>query len=275
MKIPVESIIVKDRIRRATQDKVDKLAKSISEIGLIQPITIDSDYNLVAGLHRLLACKKLGYTEIEFTIKDFEDKDTQRLAEIDENYVRCELTALERAQTIVERDKLILKLKRHKYPDEKKHQTETIFGDSLIGVKIPDEIKKEIYGTELENQKTNLVIFSYLSDEKKIEVLEEKLLNPDKTYKEIIDEVRSGKREYKDVLISTKVTRKTYDTFKKNEAESGQTIYEQANIVLTDFAAWLEGKLDHVIPAELEEVFENTIKLSRDDYQWTKSGASI
>jgi len=43
--------------------KIEKI-QSISEIGLLNPITVDREHTLIAGLHRLKATKQLGRTEI-------------------------------------------------------------------------------------------------------------------------------------------------------------------------------------------------------------------
>ena len=40
--------------------QIDNVAKSISEFGMVQPIVIDRDNNVIIGHCRLLACKKLG-----------------------------------------------------------------------------------------------------------------------------------------------------------------------------------------------------------------------
>lgn len=88
-------------------EKVTELMESIKANGLLNPITVDREYNLIAGLHRLTACKMLGYDQIECNILDYEDDKQARLAEIDENLIRSELDALERAELWEERDRLL------------------------------------------------------------------------------------------------------------------------------------------------------------------------
>lgn len=48
--------------------QIDNVAKSISEFGMVQPIVIDRDNNVIIGHCRLLACKKLGL-EVVPTVK--------------------------------------------------------------------------------------------------------------------------------------------------------------------------------------------------------------
>ena len=79
--------------RLAEVAKVEELAESIEQIGLINPITVtetNNQYLLVAGLHRLEAHKMLGKDKIEANILTGTDLELE-LAEIDENLVRNEL----------------------------------------------------------------------------------------------------------------------------------------------------------------------------------------
>ena len=67
--------------------QVKLLADSISQIGLLNPISIDRGYNLVSGLHRLEAVKLLGWREIECTVINISLLQAA-LAEVDENSIR-------------------------------------------------------------------------------------------------------------------------------------------------------------------------------------------
>ncbi len=70
---------------------------------IVRPV--NSHYEIVAGLHRLAAVKLLGWKAIEATLVVLEGLRAE-LAEIDENLIRNELTALERADTLLHRKKL-------------------------------------------------------------------------------------------------------------------------------------------------------------------------
>ena len=58
-KINIDSVKVIDRLRETDEQAVNELVESIKEIGLINPITIDSNNQLLAGAHRLEAYKRL------------------------------------------------------------------------------------------------------------------------------------------------------------------------------------------------------------------------
>ena len=65
MKLRIDSIKVGERWREVGD--IEGLANSIKQNGLIQPIVVDADLNLVAGERRITACRQLGMEEIEVT----------------------------------------------------------------------------------------------------------------------------------------------------------------------------------------------------------------
>lgn len=96
-----EIITVSGKRRPLDEDAVAWLMKSIGKIGLQQPITVldkgDGALQLVAGRHRLEACRRLGREDIACTVNEGDEVAAQ-LWEISENLHRAELTALERAE---------------------------------------------------------------------------------------------------------------------------------------------------------------------------------
>jgi N6-adenosine-specific RNA methylase IME4/ParB-like chromosome segregation protein Spo0J len=91
--------------RRRQTGNVENLAASIQELGLLNPVTLTRDLRLVAGYHRLQACRSLGWKTIPAQVLDLADIDAE-LAEIDENLMRNELTVLERARRLLRRKEL-------------------------------------------------------------------------------------------------------------------------------------------------------------------------
>lgn len=102
MKISVSDIKVNEGRREASLNGIDELARSLSEVGLLNPITVGPDNTLIAGLHRLEAVKRLGWTEIECTIIGLEGLQAE-LAEIDENVVRTSLSTIEYGELLERR----------------------------------------------------------------------------------------------------------------------------------------------------------------------------
>ncbi|WGV27387.1 ParB/RepB/Spo0J family partition protein [Halotia branconii] len=106
-RVPIDKIQVGLNRRPVKGEKVKELKESIKTNGLLNPITVDQKYNLIAGLHRLTACKLLGLEVVECNVVNYQDSDQSRLAEIDENLIRNELEPLERSELWLERDQIL------------------------------------------------------------------------------------------------------------------------------------------------------------------------
>jgi len=105
LKIPISDISVNPGRRKAQPKQVEKLARSMGELGLISPITIDKKNVLIAGLHRLEAAKLLDWEEIECTLSSLDGLQAE-LAEIDENVVRNNLSPAERGDLLLRRKEI-------------------------------------------------------------------------------------------------------------------------------------------------------------------------
>lgn len=103
--------------RQLVTEAVDKLAASIKAVGLLQPITVRpcsimdgglaaKGHQIIAGHHRVAACRALGWTEIDAIVVDAAEHLQAELMEIDENLCRAELTASQRAQAIRRRKQI-------------------------------------------------------------------------------------------------------------------------------------------------------------------------
>lgn len=95
------------------------LRESIASNGLLQPIVVDASLTLVCGMHRLEACRALGWTEVPAFVQSIDGPRAQ-LAEVDENLCRRELTVLERAEHIALRRKLWEQMHPPPAPEGKK-----------------------------------------------------------------------------------------------------------------------------------------------------------
>ena len=87
--------------REFNEDTLQELADSISELGVIQPITLrkmeDDTYQIIAGERRFRASKLAGLSEIPAIILDKDDKNAAQIALI-ENIQREDLNPIEEAQ---------------------------------------------------------------------------------------------------------------------------------------------------------------------------------
>jgi adenine-specific DNA-methyltransferase len=99
MKVSVDEIVVReDRQRREFDDEyIESLARSMEDIGLIHSIVVERDsekktLTLIAGECRLRAAKRLGWGEIEVTLREECDEYTLEMIQLEENIRRRNLT---------------------------------------------------------------------------------------------------------------------------------------------------------------------------------------
>ena len=104
--VEVSKIKTRLRLRTPKDEKIEELAESIKLCGLINAVTIDSEYYLLAGFHRWSAYKLLGYKTIPAVIKDT-SKLRGELIEVEENLSRVELDAIEVAEHIDRREQIL------------------------------------------------------------------------------------------------------------------------------------------------------------------------
>ena len=121
VEIPILQVLVgHDRLRPCSEAQVEQLMASITEVGLINPISVfaerardgilvNNGYQLVAGLNRLEACKRLGWKTIPAVLLALDDLHCQ-LVEVDENLCGSKLSPAERALFTRRRKEIYLAL---------------------------------------------------------------------------------------------------------------------------------------------------------------------
>jgi len=93
----LDEVIVTGRHRTTLGDLSD-LMKSIEAVGLLNPITVTTDMQLVAGGRRLEACRLLGRPLIRAcVVSDLSQVEKRLVAERDENTCRVEMRPSEKA----------------------------------------------------------------------------------------------------------------------------------------------------------------------------------
>jgi len=244
-KTRISEINIPKRLRELRKDNVENLAKSIKENGLILPIMLDSNKNLISGLHRLEAFKLLGLEEIPCVITDEKDKLKLQLMEIDENFVRTDFSKIEKGEVLKRRKEIYEML----YPETKvgiagglasgisrsKGTTDTVssvqksFAEDTakkLGVsdrtinryiqmvtKIDKNFLSWLKGTPISNQVRNLIKISRLSPEKQKELfidLENELSKEEMSFGNVRDRIDQLKKIWKSVE-TLNIQKETYD----------------------------------------------------------------
>lgn len=95
--VKLEDILVGERFREDFGD-IEELQNSIREKGIIQPLSVDSDMNLLAGGRRYAASQALGLPTVPVVIREFIDEIDSREIELMENVHRKDFTWAEQAK---------------------------------------------------------------------------------------------------------------------------------------------------------------------------------
>jgi ParB family chromosome partitioning protein len=198
------------RVRQTTPKRVVRLAESIREIGLLNPITVRpltlypegtanpvQGYCIVAGIHRFEACQSLNHTEIVVNIVDLDDLHRQ-LVECDENLCGTNLSVSERAIFTARRKQVYEqlhpetrlgatghgrgKVRQLGEPISERFTADTaaatgkservVQRDASRGEKIDEEVLGEISGTDLDRGVVLDALTQYPKDEQKAALAE-------------------------------------------------------------------------------------------------------
>jgi ParB family transcriptional regulator, chromosome partitioning protein len=100
-RIPLADIDRGSRLRPASEAGIESIVASVRELGVMKdPIHVRQTrrgLSLIAGLHRLEAAPRLGWSDIEAKVWTDVTDDWARLMEIDDNLAGAELNALDTA----------------------------------------------------------------------------------------------------------------------------------------------------------------------------------
>lgn len=203
--VPVDRIEVRGRRRPVNPTYAISLAESIAQVGLLQPIVLmaGDPFVLVSGAHRLEAVRRLGREDIRAIVYQPDELDAE-LAEIDENLIRNELTALEHAEHTARRKQIY----EARHPQAKRGTAggvasgssrrgerttaesavvqsfvadtavktgvaeRTVYEDVQIATAIPEDVREKIHGTELADRKTDLLNLAKMPEEQQRKVVE-------------------------------------------------------------------------------------------------------
>ena len=105
MQVRVEDVIIKKRVRRDLGD-LRPLMKSMQSYGLLNPIILNRQNELIAGHRRLESAKMLGWRTIQAIMVD-KESDLEKLElELEENLHRRNLSADELSDGYARLEKL-------------------------------------------------------------------------------------------------------------------------------------------------------------------------
>lgn len=105
MQIDIDEIIIRKRVRRNLGD-LASLMESLQRHGLLNPVVINSQKELIAGHRRTEAARRLGWRTVEARVVDSADAADLVEMEIEENTQRKNLTSDELAEAYLRLDRM-------------------------------------------------------------------------------------------------------------------------------------------------------------------------
>jgi ParB/RepB/Spo0J family partition protein len=100
LRLALDDISVRENVRELDTAHVENLAQSIALRGVLVPLIVrpvDAGYELVAGYHRIAACRLLDLPDVPVVVRDHEGSSADSAAE---NVTRKQLTPLEEARAV-------------------------------------------------------------------------------------------------------------------------------------------------------------------------------
>jgi len=133
-RVIISDIRVRGRFRKDMGD-ISELAKSISDVGLLHPVVVTPENELIAGARRLRAAKSLGWDSVPVTVVDL-DKIVK--GEFAENAVRKDFVASEIVAITKAVEAIVAKEAKERQQEAAKHGKEGGRGKKkTLGAKNP------------------------------------------------------------------------------------------------------------------------------------------
>lgn len=172
------------------EEKLNELAESIKEKGLIEPILVvrsvaPGEYELIAGERRLRASKLAGLTEIRAIIQEgASDKDKLDIALI-ENIQRENLNPIEEAKAYKKYSE------KYKYTQEQiakiVNKNRSVIANTMRLLNLPENVQNMIIEGKISSGHGRML--ASISDENKLQELVNQILNEGLTVRDIENKV--------------------------------------------------------------------------------------
>ncbi len=237
--VPLDELKIRENKIRKNIGDLSELMSSMSEIGLLNPLTIDEDYYVIEGTRRYYSAKNLGWSKINCD-KRIGLSEYQKLTiEIDENLRRKNLNPAEEAKALALKKRAYQKIhpeyrrggdrKSNAYIETKKNQsanaslrfsqtqaqlydasertikTKTKIGEFILDGKLENKIVDQ-FGKRKISQRKILEQIRDVEQGRKIEKIALEKTNDKKRNLEIFKTLKKPKKK-EAVIVATKKKR--------------------------------------------------------------------
>ena len=195
------------------EEKIEELAESIKQHGLIEPILVQDrgdHYEIIAGERRWRASLKAGLKEIPVLIRNYSEQEIVEISLI-ENIQRQDLDPIEEAMAY---KRLIDEFKMSQEEVAKRvSKNRTTITNSIRLLKLSDKVQEMVINRELSEGQARALIS--IEDKKKQEALAEKIVKEQLTVRAVEKLIRDENKPKKEKVADNK----ELDVFYQNIAE--------------------------------------------------------
>ncbi len=237
-KVPLEKLKIRDNRVREVIGDLAELMKSMSEVGLLNPLTVDEDYNVIEGTRRYYSAKNLGWSKIRCDRRIGLSEYQKITIEIDENLRRKNLNPAEEAKALALKKRAFLKI----HPEYRRggdRKSEKFRQNQTANVALGfAQVQAEEIDASVRSIQTKTKIGEYILDaklqDKTVDQFSKRKLSQRKVLEQIkaLEQDKEGKKPpSKSIVLEPKKFKKE-ETIKLKKAKTPKELIRKPQIIV-------------------------------------------
>ena len=205
---------------------IDELMESISEVGLLQPLTIDTRNQVISGNRRFESIKRLGWEEVEVDIKEVDDEETELyLVHFNKQRIKTTQEVL-REYDVIER---FYENKRGKFKNVRTNNLEK-------GYNRRDKIAEEL---GVKSSQLGKLLFIRKNNEDHIELIDKGILTINQSYLQIQREIKERESRSSSIIGKSDSKEKTNCRFYQKSSHDMSELFDgEVQTIFTSPPYW-------------------------------------
>ena len=205
---------------------IDELMESISEVGLLQPLTIDTRNQVISGNRRFESIKRLGWEEVEVDIKEVDDEETELyLVHFNKQRIKTTQEVL-REYDVIER---FYENKRGKIKNVRTNNLEK-------GYNRRDKIAEEL---GVKSSQLGKLLFIRKNNEDHIELIDKGILTINQSYLQIQREIKERESRSSSIIGKSDSKEKTNCRFYQKSSHDMSELFDgEVQTIFTSPPYW-------------------------------------
>ena len=200
--------------------------ESISEFGLLQPLTIDTRNQVISGNRRFESIKRLGWEEVEVDIKEVDDEETELyLVHFNKQRIKTTQEVL-REYDVIER---FYENKRGKFKNVRTNNLEK-------GYNRRDKIAEEL---GVKSSQLGKLLFIRKNNEDHIELIDKGILTINQSYLQIQREIKERESRSSSIIGKSDSKEKTNCRFYQKSSHDMSELFDgEVQTIFTSPPYW-------------------------------------